>query len=101
MASVLRPLATMLTTLPIGPEHPGYTAGFSFEMFYAMGNLVPWREPAWALLQERASVLAGRCAELGDDAAPAHEAAAAIAAGLAAHVPADLLPGGADDSRLR
>jgi hypothetical protein len=101
MASVLRPLATTLTTLPIGPEHPGYTAGFSFEMFYAMGNLVPWREPAWALLQERASVLAGRCAELGDDAAPAHEAAAAIAAGLAAHVPADLLPGGADDSRLR
>jgi hypothetical protein len=94
MASVLRPLATMLTTLPIGPEHPGYTAGFSFEMFYAMGNLVPWREPAWALLQERASVLAARCAELADDAAPAHEAAAAIAASLAEHVPADLLSGG-------
>jgi ferritin-like protein len=91
MAGVLRPLATTLTTLPIGPEHPGRTAGFSFEMFYAMGNLVPWREPAWALLQERAAILAERCAELADDAAPAHDTAAATAVTLAAHVPADLL----------
>ncbi|HET6314824.1 MAG TPA: ferritin-like protein [Chloroflexota bacterium] len=91
MASVLRPLATTLTTLPIGPEHPGRAAGFSFEMFYAMGNLVPWREPAWAVLHERASILADRCAELADDAASAHDAAAAVAAGLAEHVPADLL----------
>jgi Ferritin-like len=91
MANVLRPLATTLTTLPIGPEHPGRAAGFSFEMFYAMGNLVPWREPAWAVLHERASVLADRCAELADDAASVHDAAAAAAAGLAEHVPADLL----------
>jgi ferritin-like protein len=91
MANVLRPLATTLTTLPIGPEHPGRAAGFSFEMFYAMGNLVPWREPAWAVLHERASVLADRCAELADDAASVHDAAAAVAAGLAEHVPADLL----------
>ena len=91
MASVLRPLATTLTTLPIGAEHPGRTAGFSFEMFYTMGNLVPWREPAWALLHERASILADRCAEFPDDAAPAHEPAAAAAASLAAHVPAHLL----------
>jgi hypothetical protein len=38
MGRVLRPT---LTTLPIGPEHPDRTAGFSFEMFYSMGNLVP------------------------------------------------------------
>jgi hypothetical protein len=92
MARVVRPLATTLSTLPIGPEHPGRTAGFSFEMFYAMGNLVPWREPAWALLHERASILADRFAELGDAAAPAHDAATEIAAGLAAQVPVDLLP---------
>jgi Ferritin-like len=91
MAGVLRPLATTLTTLPIGPEHPGRTAGFSFEMFYTMGNLVPWREPAWALLHERASILATRCANLPNDAAVATEGAAATAANLAAHVPADLM----------
>lgn len=91
MADVLRPLATTLTTLPVGPEPPGRTAGFSFEMFYTMGNLVPWREPAWALLHERASVLADRCAELADDdAAPARAPARATADKLAAHVPADL-----------
>jgi hypothetical protein len=86
----LRPLATTLTALPIGPEHPGRTAGFSFEMFYTMGNLVPWREPAWALLYERTSVLADRCAEVGDDVAPARDSVTAAAAGLAAHVPAHL-----------
>jgi hypothetical protein len=91
MASVLRPLATTLTTLPIGPEHPGRTAGFSFEMFYTMGNLVPWREPAWALLHERTVILADRCAQLADDAATPGQRAAAAAASLAAHVPADLL----------
>jgi hypothetical protein len=86
---VLHPLATTLTTLPVGPEHPGRTAGFSFEMFYAMGNFVPWREPAWALLHERAAILADRCADVAV-AAPAHERAAAAAANLAAHVPAEL-----------
>jgi hypothetical protein len=91
MARVLRPLATTLTTLPIGPEYPGRTAGFSFEMFYTMGNLVPWREPAWALLHERTSILADRCAQLADDAATPGQRAAAAAASLAAHVPADLL----------
>jgi hypothetical protein len=91
MARVLRPLATTLTTLPIGPEYPGRTAGFSFEMFYTMGNLVPWREPAWALLHERTVILADRCAQLADDAATPGQRAAAAAASLAAHVPADLL----------
>jgi hypothetical protein len=91
MTTVLRPLATTLTALPIGPEHPGRTAGFSFEMFYTMGNLVPWREPAWALLHERTAILADRCVQLADDAAAPGEHAAAVAASLAAHVPADLL----------
>ena len=90
MAGVLRPLATTLTSRPVGPEHPERTAGFSFEMFYTMGNLVPWREPAWALLHERAAILADRCAQLPADAATAAEHAAATAASLAAHVPTDL-----------
>lgn len=92
MASVLRPLAITLTTLPVGPSSPGRTAGFAFEMFYIMTNAVPWRKPAWTLLHERASFLAESCAALGaDDAAPqavrdAGDRAAAIAAKLAAHL---------------
>ncbi len=60
-AGVLSPLATELTTLPIGTPHAGCTAGFAFEMFYALGNFVPWRESASALLLERTSLLADRC----------------------------------------
>ena len=98
MAGVLRPLAAALTTLPAGPPHDGRTAGFSFEVYYVLGNMVPWREPAWALLHERTAFLAQRCAAAtGTHGAPgavheAHQRAAAIAAAIAAHVPASLLP---------
>jgi Ferritin-like len=98
MAGVLRPLATALARLPAGPEHPGRTAGFTFEMYYTMGNLAPWREPAWALLHERLSLLRERCVAATDTHGPhdavleAHDRVAAITARLAAHVPAELLP---------
>ena len=78
MSGVLRPLATGLTTLPVGEAHPGRTAGFAFPMYYPMGNFVPWREPAWALLLERLSLLVERCTA----AAPAGGAAAAVAQAL-------------------
>jgi ferritin-like protein len=99
MAGVLRPLGTALTRLPAGPDHPGRTAGPTFEMYYQMGNFVPWRDAAWALLAERVTVLASRCAggaaQDGASAvvAAAAEAAAGIAASLAAHVPDALRPG--------
>jgi len=52
MAGELRPLATELTRLPVGAPHPGCTAVFAFEMFYAMGNFAPGRSglglaPIW------------------------------------------------------
>jgi hypothetical protein len=93
MAGVLRPLGQTLPRLPTGPEHPGRTAGPTFEMYYQFGNFVPWREPAWALLSERAAILATRSADAAalpwapaalSDAA---NAAAGIAARLLAHVP--------------
>jgi hypothetical protein len=65
-------------------------------MYYCMGNFVPWREPARALLYERMALLTQRCAEVADHkGAPAavreaHQRAQAIAAALAAHVPAQL-----------
>lgn len=53
MAGVLRPLGELITTLPVGPEHPGHNAGPSFELFYENDDLLPHRESAWALLEER------------------------------------------------
>ena len=94
MAGVLSPLATELSRLPVGMPHEGCTAGFAFEMFYTLGNFVPWRESAWALLHERTSLLADRCtAAAADPTAPegvrlAQQRATALAALLAAHIPA-------------
>ena len=95
---VLGPLATELTRLPVGAPHAGCTAGFAFEMFYTLGNFVPWRESAWALLHERTALLADRCtAAAGEPTAPegirqAQHRATALAALLAAHVPAAVRP---------
>ncbi len=88
MVSVVRPLGLALTTLPVGPSHPGATAGFPFEMSYVMTNAVPARRPAWTVLHERIALLASSCAELAaSGGAPAGvreagEKAAAIAAEL-------------------
>jgi hypothetical protein len=98
MSGVLAPLGDALTQLPAGPDHPGRTVGPAFEMFYLMGNLVPWRDAAWALLSERVAVLAGQCATTagrngtiaGVDAAA--KCAAGIQAQLASQVPAALRP---------
>jgi ferritin-like protein len=96
MAGVLRPLGQTLPRLAAGPEHPGRTAGPTFEMYYQFGNFVPWREPAWALLSERATILATRSAEAADlPGAPAAvndaaTAAAGLTARLLAHVPEEL-----------
>jgi nitroreductase len=102
MARVLQPLATELTTLPVGPAHPGRTAGFAFEMYYVMGNMTPHREPSWALLAERTHILAHRCRQIaadrdaaGDPCPAVHEAAEqarTLAASLTAHVPGALRP---------
>jgi Ferritin-like len=95
MSGVLAPLGDALTQLPAGPDHPGRTVGPAFEMFYLMGNLVPWRDAAWALLSERVAVLAGQCAATaGQDGAvgTAAKCAAAIQAQLAGQVPVGLRP---------
>jgi hypothetical protein len=98
MTGVLSPLATELTRLPVGAPHAGCTAGFAFEMFYTLGNFVPWRESAWALLYERTCLLADRCTAAAADAhasegvRQAQKRARALAALLGAHVPAAVRP---------
>src|SRR5690348_2577912 len=98
MAGVLKPLRTALTRLPMGPANPGRTAGAAFQMYYQMGNFVPWRNAAWVLLSERAAVLSRQCAECAtQDGVPeavssAATTAATISEQLAGHLPQDLRP---------
>jgi hypothetical protein len=67
-------------------------------MYYQMGNFVPWRGAAWALLAERAAVLAVHCGDAArrddvpESVAAVATAAAGIAARLSEHVPAGLRP---------
>jgi hypothetical protein len=93
MGDIIRPLGHALTQLPIGSTADGRNAGFAFEMHYLMGNFVPWREPAWALLRERMAFLAEKCSNDPAVVRAAGEKAASLADKLAAHVPAELRPG--------
>ena len=47
MNDVIGPLADILSTMPVGPEHPGRTAGATFELFYQPDYLLPHRKAAW------------------------------------------------------
>ncbi|MEO8897317.1 MAG: hypothetical protein ABI352_06990 [Candidatus Dormibacter sp.] len=55
MFDVIKPLADVLTTLPVGPEHPGRTAGATFELFYQPDYLLPHRRAAWLMMAEHLS----------------------------------------------
>ena len=96
MGGVLAPLGRTLTRLPAGPGQPGRTAGPTFEMYYQMGNFIPSRGAAWALMSERAAMLAARCADAAThDTAPRSiraVAAAAVAERLAGGVPSASRP---------
>src|SRR5262249_37807768 len=64
MVGVLKPLGSLITTLPVGPEHPGFNAGPSFELFYESDYLLPHRDAAWTLLEERVRQAATFCEEI-------------------------------------
>ena len=67
MYTTIMPLGTVVTTLPVGPDVPGVTAGPGFELFYQVDYLLPHREAAWVLMEERlrdAAAFAVRCGEL-------------------------------------
>jgi Ferritin-like len=93
MAGVLKPLGDLITTLPVGPEHTGMTAGPSFELFYENDYLMPHREAAWTLLEERVREAANFCdriQEISDERVASEvdhvrSALLAIAGSLAGH----------------
>jgi hypothetical protein len=67
MANVIKPLGNALTTLPIGSRLPGLTAGPSFEL-QNREYILPHREQAFIILQERLTQLSDYCASLAVEA---------------------------------
>jgi len=65
---VMRPLGSVLTTLPVGPERPGVLAGPCFEIVQPSFYVLPYREAAWRILAERLGDLAGRAERLSGTA---------------------------------
>jgi hypothetical protein len=91
MAGVLRPLGSVLTALPLGPDHPGELAGPAFYMVDPSQFVLPYREAAWKVMVRRLGEIADACAELGiesglDRIAELEANVRAIAAGLQAHL---------------
>jgi ferritin-like protein len=53
MYGAVKPLGGLVTRLPVGPEHPGSTVGPTLELFYAVDYLLPHRDAAWEVIEER------------------------------------------------
>ena len=58
MFSAIKPLGLLLACLPVGPEHPGATAGANFQLPYRASFLLPHRRAAWVRYAERLDELA-------------------------------------------
>src|SRR4029453_9524158 len=65
---VMRPLGSVLTTLPLGPDQPGVMAGPAFEIVQPSFYVLPHRDAAWRILTERLDELAGRADRLSGTA---------------------------------
>jgi hypothetical protein len=66
MYAAIGPLGSVVTTQPVGWEMPGVSAGPGFELFYEVDYLLPHRQAAWVLMEERlrdAAAFAVRCGE--------------------------------------
>jgi hypothetical protein len=93
MFRAIKPLGLLLARLPVGPDHPGATAGANFQLPYRASFLLPHRRAAWLRFAERLDELAAFAAGLhppaGADVLAAVSAALGqTAAGLQAHVEA-------------
>jgi Ferritin-like len=94
MRQVIAPLGELLTSLPVGPQAPGWTAGPSF-MVTGATPVTPHKPAAWTILGERLQELAEVCdgltAEAPEVLAQVGERLAASAAPLGP--PGAALPG--------
>lgn len=58
MFTAIKPLGLLLAGMPVGPEHPGATAGANFQLPYRGNFLLPHRRAAWIRFAERLDELA-------------------------------------------
>jgi hypothetical protein len=65
---VMRPLGSILTSLPLGPQRPGVLAGPAFEIVQPSFYVLPHRQAAWRILAERLEELADRAEQLSGTA---------------------------------
>jgi hypothetical protein len=63
----MRALYPVLTTLPVGPSHPGRTAGPTLDVVRPAYFVLPHREAAWKIINERLDSLAATCAALAQE----------------------------------
>jgi len=77
---VMRELGPVLATLPIGPSHPGRTAGPVFDIARPAAFILPHRDAAWKIISERLDALERTCDDLSKEAGL--EALAPLAAQL-------------------
>ena len=80
MFDAIKPLGLVLARLPVGPDHPGVTAGANFQLPYRASFLLPHRRSAWFRFAERLDELAGFAAGLHPAAGA--DAVAAVSAAL-------------------
>ena len=93
MFDAIKPLGLLLARLPVGPEHPGATAGANFQLPYRANFLLPHRRSAWFRFAERLDELAAFAANLhpaegGEVVAAVSGALGRTGSGLMAHVEA-------------
>jgi hypothetical protein len=62
---VMRELGPVLTALPVGPSHPGRTAGPTFDIARPATFLLPHQDAAWKIIKERLDALEAVCTSLG------------------------------------
>ena len=80
MFRAIKPLGLLLARLPVGPDHPGVTAGANFQLPYRASFLLPHRRSAWLRFAERLDELAAFAADLRPPAA--EDVLAAVSAAL-------------------
>jgi len=93
MLGAIKPLGDLLTTLPVDPGHADLNAGPSFELFYESDYLLPHREAAWTLLEERVRDAVDFCNlvresapdPIGDQLAPVGKALTSVADSLSSN----------------
>jgi hypothetical protein len=70
MKLVVKPLGSLVTRMPMGPDHPHHTAGPALELFYETDYLLPDRTAAWTIMEERLREIADLATRCRDECIP-------------------------------